>query len=126
MTMPLPASDQDTSESSALKQEESYETHEEEEEDRELALQSIFTGIRNKPDGTVECVVQVVPEFLVAGLLRLFPGIDLKGEDKLNVIVLSQRTVNDMTSWSEEVEDERQQLLEYVSMCVHMCVLISS
>lgn len=62
----------------------------------------------------MECIVQEVPEFLVANLLQLFPGVSL-GNEKLNVIVLSQRTVNDMTSWSTEVEGEREQLLEYVS-----------
>ena len=71
--------------------------------------------IKCKPSGTVECLVQEVPGFLVANLLQLFPGVSLKADEKLSVIVLSQRTVNDMTSWSVEVEAEREQLLEYVS-----------
>jgi len=44
----------------------------------------------------------------------VFHSIDLKVEDKLDVIVLSQCTVHDMTNWSEKMENERQQLLKYV------------
>ncbi len=48
---------------------------------------SILSLIRNKPNGTVVCLL------------------NLHG-DRLNVVTLSQRTVNDMTGWSEEVEQE--------------------
>jgi len=47
----------------------------------------MFTGIRNKPDSTLESVVQVVQKVLVAGFLSLFPGMDLKKEDKLLVVL---------------------------------------
>ena len=106
-------------------------SNEDEEED---ASPLIWTSIKCKPNGTVECLVQEVPEFLLANLLQLFPGMSLHGEEKLSVIVLSQRTVNDMMSWSIEVEAERMQLLEYVSpviihleiigcLCIHIFIL---
>ena len=75
---------------------------------------SILSSIKNKPHGTVECMVQEVPEFLVADFLLLFPGVNVKGIG-LNVITLSQRTVNDMTGRSPDVEEEREQLLKHVS-----------
>ena len=57
--------------------------------------------------------MQDIPEFLVSDLMLLFPGVSVQGEG-LNVITLSQRTLHDMTSWSAEVEQEREQLLEHV------------
>jgi len=49
----------------------------------------------------------------------LFPDRQLTGsEDQLTVISLSQRTQNDMTSWNEDVEDERENLLQSVSKSV--------
>ena len=62
----------------------------------------------------LECVVQKIPGFLVADLMLLFPGVSVP-EERLNVITLSQQTVNNMTSWSPDVEQEREQLLEHVS-----------
>ena len=58
--------------------------------------------VRNKPNGTVECLVQEVPHFLIEEFMLLFPGLSLHGE-RLNVVTLSERTVNDMTGWSEAV-----------------------
>ena len=43
----------------------------------------------------------------------LFPDHDLGGH-RLTVITLSQHTENNMTMWSPEVEEEREQLLENV------------
>ena len=56
--------------------------------------------------------MQEIPDFLVPELLLLFPG---HQTEKLNIITLSQRTQHDMTGWSAEVEEEREQLLEHVS-----------
>lgn len=71
--------------------------------------------IKDKPHGTVECIAQEIPDFLVSELLLLFPGVPDHQMEKLNVITLSQRTQHDMTAWSTEVEEEREQLLEHVS-----------
>ncbi len=72
-----------------------------------------MSTVRDKPQGTVECMVQEIPEFLVPDLMLLFPGVSIQGEG-LNVITLSQHTQHDMTSWSAGVEQEREQLLEHV------------
>ena len=45
----------------------------------------------------------------------LFPDRDLS-QSQLTAITLSQRTQNDMTSWSEDVERERENLLQSVSV----------
>ena len=45
---------------------------------------------------------------------ELFPDRDIVTTGSLSVITLSQKTKNDMTTWSEEVEEEREQLLEKV------------
>ena len=76
-----------------------------------------MSSVSDKPQGTVECLVQECPSFLLKGMLELFPGVKLKSE-KLCVITLSEKTENDMTSWSASVEEEREQLLEHVSVCV--------
>lgn len=72
-----------------------------------------MSSIKDKPQGPVECMVQEIPEFLVSQLMMLFPGVSVQGEG-LNVITLSQQTLHDMTSWSSDVEEEREQLLEHV------------
>ena len=77
----------------------------------------ITSSVSDKPQGSVECLVQECPEFLLRGMKELFPGVDLKSK-KLSVITLSEKTDNDMTSWSAGVEEEREQLLEHVSACV--------
>ena len=85
----------------------------------------VMSSISDKPQGTVECLIQECPSFLQKGMLELFPGAKLKSE-KLCVITLSEKTENDMTSWSMAVEEEREKLLEHVSVCyvcicVHVC-----
>ena len=76
-----------------------------------------MSSVSDKPQGTVECLVQECPEFLQRSMKELFPGVDLKSK-KLSVITLSEKTENDMTSWSAGVEEEREQLLEHVSLQV--------
>ena len=70
-----------------------------------------MSSVSDKPQGTVECLVQECPSFLQKGMLELFPGAKLKSE-KLCMITLSEKTENDMTSWSMAVEEEREKLLE--------------
>jgi hypothetical protein len=79
-----------------------------------------MSSVSDKPQGTVECLVQECPSFIQKGLLELFPGAKLKLEN-LCVITLSEKTENDMTSWSMAVKEEREKLLEQVSG-VCMCV----
>lgn len=68
-------------------------------------------------------MVQECPQFLQKGLMELFPGVKLKSQ-KLSVITLSEKTVHDMTGWSSNVEEEREQLLEHVSdTCTCTCTV---
>ena len=71
---------------------------------------SIISLVKSKPQGTVKCMAQEVPGFLVADFMLLFPGVSIQGEG-LNVILLSQHTVDDMTGWSPEVEEERERVV---------------
>ena len=53
---------------------------------------------------------------------ELFPDRNLEKED-LTVITLSQRTQNDMTGWSDQVEAERELLLSNVSCCIRAFII---
>ncbi|KAL6069966.1 hypothetical protein STEG23_001475, partial [Scotinomys teguina] len=57
----------------------------------------------------VECVIQTCPDLLQRDFESLFPEV---ANNKLMVLTVTQRTDNDMTVWSEEVELEREMLLE--------------
>uniref|UniRef100_A0A8C5MUJ7 Metabolism of cobalamin associated D n=1 Tax=Leptobrachium leishanense TaxID=445787 RepID=A0A8C5MUJ7_9ANUR len=57
----------------------------------------------------VECAVQACPELLKRDFGSMFP--ELPSND-LMVMTITQKTTNDMTTWSEEVESERELLLE--------------
>lgn len=61
-----------------------------------------------------ECLAQSCPPSLHAGFMRLFPS-QTVATGELLVLTLSEQTSHDMTSWSPEVEEEREQLIEHVS-----------
>lgn len=81
--------------------------------DEEVKEQSV--ELTQEPTSPVECVVQECPSFLHAGLMQLFPGVTLSCGN-LTVITISEKTNNDMTSWSHDVEEEREELMEHVNM----------
>jgi len=63
----------------------------------------------------LECVAQQCPASLRKEFQSLFPeciGAHSLLVGDLTVITLSQHTVNNMSGWSEAVEDEREQLLD--------------
>ncbi|XP_006157705.1 methylmalonic aciduria and homocystinuria type D protein, mitochondrial isoform X2 [Tupaia chinensis] len=57
----------------------------------------------------VECAIQTCPELLRRDFESLFPEV---ANSKLMILTVTQKTKNDMTMWSEEVEIEREMLLE--------------
>uniref|UniRef100_A0A2K6LP71 Metabolism of cobalamin associated D n=1 Tax=Rhinopithecus bieti TaxID=61621 RepID=A0A2K6LP71_RHIBE len=57
----------------------------------------------------VECAIQTCPELLRKDFESLFPEV---ANNKLLILTVTQKTKNDMTVWSEEVETEREVLLE--------------
>lgn len=66
---------------------------------------------------TVECKLQECPEFIHDEMMQLFPEVEV-GKGELRLIILTEKTINDMTSWSPAVEDEREELLAHVSNSV--------
>lgn len=49
--------------------------------------------------------------------MELFPDIGVH-TGQLTVVSISQRTENDMSGWSPDVEDERDNLMSNVSCCL--------
>ncbi|XP_033639414.1 methylmalonic aciduria and homocystinuria type D homolog, mitochondrial-like isoform X1 [Asterias rubens] len=81
--------------------------------------------LRNHPEA-LECISQDCPENLRKEFLNLFPGISIESTDKFTVVTLCQRTRNNMTGWSNEVEEERNQLLEtFIESAKEMCQVLT-
>lgn len=57
-------------------------------------------------------LVSLFPDFLA-----MFPDAPSSG---MMVVTVTQRTQNDMTSWSGEVEQEREQMLEKVNVLLRL------
>lgn len=64
------------------------------------------------PSDILECKAQQCPDLVKKDFLDLFPGRNLK-DGPLAVVTLSQKTQNDMSSWSEDMELEREELIDY-------------
>jgi len=59
----------------------------------------------------LECIAQACPDLLRRELVGLFTNVNIT-EGPLSVITFCHRTANDMTSWSPDVEEEREALTE--------------
>ncbi|XP_058888363.1 cobalamin trafficking protein CblD-like isoform X2 [Acipenser ruthenus] len=59
----------------------------------------------------VECAIQTCPALLKKDFASMFPEAPA---NNMTVLTVTQKTKADMTSWCEEVDDEREQLLEKV------------
>lgn len=71
--------------------------------------------------GTVECSVQQCPSFLHQGFMELFPDIGVQ-MGQLTVVSISQHTQNDMSTWSPDVEEERESLMaSFVESAKEIC-----
>ena len=79
---------------------------------KEAAITEIET---DGGERTVECKLQECPELLHDEMMQLFPETSI-GRGQLRLIILTERTDNDMTSWSPSVEEEREELLAHVSV----------
>ena len=78
-------------------------------------IASICKHINASVQQNVECRLHECPRVLHDEFMLLFPGINVElGE--LRIITLSERTENDMTGWSQSVEEEREELLGHVSI----------
>jgi hypothetical protein len=84
----------------------------------DLSIIDQFTAaeqINPKPTSVdyLECIAQSCPTKLRRDFDSLFVGrADSASSGELTVITLSQKTFNDMSGWSELVEQERDQLLD--------------
>lgn len=73
------------------------------------------------PVGTLEYIAQDLPVSLRKQFQDLFPDRDVVNGE-LTAITLSQHTKNDMTSWNDEVDAERQKLLSsFVEGATDIC-----
>ncbi|XP_054064503.1 cobalamin trafficking protein CblD [Rissa tridactyla] len=72
----------------------------------------------------VECAVQACPELLRKDFESMFPEVNA---NRLTILTVTQKTKNDMTVWSQEVEDEREMLLEnFINGAKEICYAICS
>ncbi|XP_029937086.1 metabolism of cobalamin associated Db [Myripristis murdjan] len=71
--------------------------------------QTVNTAQQFFDNSSVECAVQSCPELLKKDFLSMFPEAPSTG---VMVVTVTQKTQNDMTSWCEEVDTEREQLLD--------------
>jgi len=70
---------------------------------------------------TLEFIIQPCPQLLRQDFQSLFPDRSAL-QELLTVITLSQKTTNDMSGWSEAIEEEREDLLEhFVSGATEIC-----
>lgn len=73
------------------------------------------------PEDLLECVAHDCPELMRKDFADLFPWMNImKGH--FTIITISQKTKEDMTGWSAEVEAEREELLEsFVQGATEIC-----
>ncbi|XP_032364416.1 metabolism of cobalamin associated Db isoform X2 [Etheostoma spectabile] len=58
---------------------------------------------------SLECAVQLCPELLKQDFQSMFPEAPSSG---MTVVTVTQKSHNDMTAWSSEVEQEREHMLD--------------
>lgn len=75
---------------------------------QEEAVESSSNNLSN--DFLLECSFFECPSLLKKDFNALFPEMDLTHTD-FTVVTLCQRTTNDMTGWSEDLDKEREELL---------------
>lgn len=86
----------------------------------EELLSEAFGGVPGPPT-VLECAAQDCPDLLKRDFQDLFPARNILG-DPLTVITLTQKTENDMTYWSEDVDIEREELTgQFVMKARQIC-----
>jgi len=78
----------------------------------------------NHPSHVLECRAQECPELVKKDFLDLFPDMNLRNSN-LTVVTLSQKTINDMSGWTEDVEVEREELIEqFIMVAEEICSVL--
>ncbi|XP_016387890.1 methylmalonic aciduria and homocystinuria type D homolog, mitochondrial-like isoform X2 [Sinocyclocheilus rhinocerous] len=68
---------------------------------------------------SVECAIQSCPELIKKDFESMFPEAPSTG---MMVVTVTQKTQNDMTAWTEQVDQEREELLaKFVSGAKEIC-----
>ncbi|CAL8342397.1 unnamed protein product [Boreogadus saida] len=72
----------------------------------------------------VECAIQSCPDLLKKDFRSMFPDAPTVG---MMVVTVTQKTKNDMTSWSEKVDEEREQMLEkFIAGAKEICYALQT
>lgn len=75
-------------------------------------------------NSNVECAIQSCPDLLKNDFQSMFPEAPTKG---MMVVTVTQKTQNDMMSWSEQVDDEREQMLDkFIAGAKEICSALHS
>ncbi|XP_061697611.1 cobalamin trafficking protein CblD-like isoform X2 [Syngnathoides biaculeatus] len=70
----------------------------------------------------VECLTQSCPEKLMQDLQYLFPEAPAS---HVTVVTVTQKTMNDMTTWCSAVEEERDHMLEkFIDGAKEICIIL--
>ncbi|WAQ94180.1 MMAD-like protein [Mya arenaria] len=78
------------------------------------------------PDDLLECVAHDCPTIMRKDFADLFPNMNIM-MGHFTIITISQKTKSDMSGWSEEVEDERETLLQsFVQGATDICEALQS
>lgn len=79
------------------------------EKDDPASSQNINGAEQYFDNSSVECAIQSCPELLKKDFQSMFPEAPSSG---MMVVTVSQKTQNDMMSWCDDVEQEREQMLD--------------
>ncbi|NP_991157.2 metabolism of cobalamin associated Db [Danio rerio] len=78
------------------------------EDDKTSTAQNMDKAEQFFDHSSVECAIQSCPELLKRDFESMFPEAPSTG---MMVVTVTQRTQNDMTAWTEQVDQEREELL---------------
>jgi hypothetical protein len=81
--------------------------------------------LKSMSSPVLQCIAHECPILLIRDFQDLFPTSSSKRPDLtkgLTVITLCQKTVNDMSAWTPQVDHEREELMEhFVSVAQNIC-----
>ncbi|XP_026126739.1 methylmalonic aciduria and homocystinuria type D protein, mitochondrial-like isoform X1 [Carassius auratus] len=89
------------------------------ESDKTSAEQNLDKAEHFFDHSSVECAIQSCPESLKKDLKSMFPEAP---STAMMVVTVTQKTQNDMTAWTEQVDQEREELLDkFVAGAKEIC-----
>lgn len=75
-------------------------------------------------NSSVECAIQSCPDLLKKDIQSMFPEAPSKG---VMVVTVTQKTKNDMTSWCEQVDEERERMLDmFIAGAKEICYALQT